>query len=58
MPRLCAHSISAIAIDSTGESILFTEYYPEIERDKDVDVDDLPDHQRYLFYFKLYLTLN
>lgn len=52
VPRLCAYSISAVAIESTGESILFTKYYPEIQSDKDVDVDDLPDEQRRAIYIR------
>ncbi|KAK0096258.1 hypothetical protein PV326_005972 [Microctonus aethiopoides] len=50
VPKLCAYTVSTVTNEKISESFLFTEIFPDMRRNKDEDVDDLPDEQRIAVY--------
>ncbi|XP_015122209.1 mitochondrial carrier homolog 2 [Diachasma alloeum] len=52
VPKLCAYTVSAVAIEKVSESNYFLKYFPEDETRKEEDIDDLPDDERKEAYIK------
>lgn len=55
VPKLCAYSVSAVVADKVSDSFIFTEIYPEVQKNKEEDVEDLPDEERKAVYIREFI---